>query len=607
MKRLVAFVALFVVILAHVQGTVRANPSSTATVTLVPDLPSGQPVGITITWTVTTIWSNPVDYRFSVAPSGERPKVMYDFCSQNEFKWTPIEDGTYVVVASVRNLETREIGHASYVYVVESRVTDQPIVTSTDHPLVALYSAPPCQVGYQMRVVFEPVNYPRSSTTSCKPCQIGHSMNFYIAGIWPDSAYHMLHQVLDGDGAVVEQGPLLVFRTGRPEISLPRSTVVVPPDAQTSFKERVLLLSLARGENMLPISFATDLSGRVIWYYDVPKDLRLGTYVTRPMAGGTMLVLAPDFPLRFSQVLREIDLAGNTVRETNRRRISEQLRNMGHDPISGLHHDAIRIPNGHTLVIGGVERIVENAQGPGPVNILGDMVIALDDNWQVAWAWNSFDHMDITRKASLNETCSPVCHVPLFRGDDANDWTHSNAIAYSPSDGNLLLSVCNQDWVIKIDYRDGKGTGDILWRLGRDGDFTIESSDSYPWFTHQHDAHYEGNQIVLFDNGNLRCVTYPDFCHSRGQVYRIDETKKTASLVLNADLGNYSEFLGAAQELLNGDFHFTSGWQLSSGEFGVSQEVLLDGTMGFSLETRGGLYRTFRMEDLYTPPTYLAP
>ena len=37
----------------------------------------------------------------------------------------------------------------------------------------------------------------------------------------------------------------------------------------------------------------------------------------------------------------------------------------------------------------------------------------------------------------------------------AKDWLHTNSIAYSPADGNLLISMRHQDWVLKLDYRDG--------------------------------------------------------------------------------------------------------------------------------------------------------
>ena len=30
----------------------------------------------------------------------------------------------------------------------------------------------------------------------------------------------------------------------------------------------------------------------------------------------------------------------------------------------------------------------------------------------------------------------------------------------------LIVSIRNQSWLMKVDYRDGAGTGEVLWRLG---------------------------------------------------------------------------------------------------------------------------------------------
>src|SRR5206468_12476360 len=116
-----------------------------------------------------------------------------------------------------------------------------------------------------------------------------------------------------------------------------------------------------------------------------------------------------------------------------------------------------------------------------------------------------------------------------------------------------------QDWVLKIDYRNGEGDGHVLWRLGQGGDFTVNSTDANPWFSHQHNAHYiDDSTLVLFDNGNTRRASDPN-AHSRGQVWTLDEQTMTATLVVNADLGNYSNAFGAAARLSNGDYSFTSG------------------------------------------------
>src|SRR5262249_34838737 len=215
--------------------------------------------------------------------------------------------------------------------------------------------------------------------------------------------------------------------------------------------------------------------------------------------------------------LREIDLAGNTLRETNVAAVNTQLTALGHDIIYSFTHDVQRLPNGGTAVIGITERTV-NINGT-PTDYIGMMVIVLDADFQVAWVWDAFDHLDVNRGPVLGEVvepgdAGPTAVVPRL---PAVDWLHLNAVSWSPADGNLVLSIRHQDWVLKIDYRNGEGDGHIIWRLGQDGDFNVNSTDPNPLFSHQHNAHYiDDSTLILFDNGNTRRASDPH-ADSRGQ------------------------------------------------------------------------------------------
>ena len=99
--------------------------------------------------------------------------------------------------------------------------------------------------------------------------------------------------------------------------------------------------------------------------------------------------------------------------------------------------------------------------------------------------------------------------------------------------------------MIKVDYKDGRGTGKILWRLGKDGDFTAKSNDPYPWFSYQHDVGFDPQTglLVVFDDGHRRKDKDPK-ANNRGQTWKIDENARTATLVLNADLGVFLTNVG---------------------------------------------------------------
>ena len=303
------------------------------------------------------------------------------------------------------------------------------------------------------------------------------------------------------------------------------------------------------------------------------------------------------------QAVRKFDLTGMTLLETNASRVNEQLTGMGKRKISAFHHEARPLSNGRVAVLGNVEQILTDVQGPGPVDVMGDMIVVLDRDLNVVWTWDTFDNLDANRRAVLGETC-PNAGCPLTpSAATANDWTHGNAIQQT-ADGNLLYSTRHQDWLIKIAYENGNGDGHIIWRMGNEGDFTINSTDPYPWFTHQHDGNFElGDpfKLLVFDDGNTR-ITAMNGGNSRGQVFQIDEQNHVATPLLNADLGVYSEAVGSAQVLRNGNFHFDAGFVQENNTIdSYSFEVSPSGQILYNAHQNAILYRSFRMTDMYTP------
>lgn len=589
-----------------------AGSSSTVTITsLQPSVPSGQPVGTTITWTTIASGAGPFEYRFSVQMGGRASLIVQDFSPSNSFAWTPIIEGSYTIQTTVQVVGTtgQAVSFSSQPYTINSRiVNNQPMVTPTSNPLVAFYSAPPCSAG-TATVEFGPAtntsNWDHTQIVNCMP---GMSLNFYIAGMRARTTY-AIRTAVDSGGRVT-YSPVSFFRTGPLNVSIPPITVPVSASSATSVLDDVVFFDGAGvlpPNGAIPRMFATDLSGNVIWYYQNNLD-PTNQYVSRPLPGGDVIAQFGD-SLGPNQILEIMDPAGHPIQVTNEGRINEQLAAMGAQTVDGLHHEANVLPNGHIVVLGYVERMYNNVQGStGPVDILSDEIIDMNSNLQVDWTWNAFDHLDINRPATLGETCTDgQAGCPpdgLQLAPIANDWTHSNAIIYSKSDHNLLLSIRHQDWIIKIDYQDAKGPGDIIWRLGKDGDFTINdpSNNPWPWFSHQHGIQNWGNDMLTtFDDGNTRCASEPAPCDSRGQVYQLNEQTKVANLVVNSDLGNYSFALGWAQVLANGDYSFTSGAQNYPNAFGQDIEVTPNGlTKTFVAQSQGLLYRAYRMPNMYS-------
>jgi hypothetical protein len=144
----------------------------------------------------------------------------------------------------------------------------------------------------------------------------------------------------------------------------------------------------------------------------------------------------------------------------------------------------------------------------------------------------------------------------------------------------------------------------VIWRLGKDGDFLFDSTDPYPWFSHQHDGNIETSdpcKLTVFDNGNTRVGQGQG--NSRGQELQLFEAQRVARLTLNSDLGVYSMAVGSAQKLPDGNYHFDCGFVWDDEEQAMhsySMEVDSTGKIIYDLEADTVLYRSFRLNDMYS-------
>jgi arylsulfate sulfotransferase len=315
---------------------------------------------------------------------------------------------------------------------------------------------------------------------------------------------------------------------------------------------------------------ATDLSGNPLWTYYLPDGppnallfpvnvlandhiLFVVEALSQANYNGSSTAAGPSF-------LREVDLAGNIIRQLTVQDLNARLVAAGFNvQLWAFHHDILALPSGHLIVLSSTIRHISGLQGyTGSVPVLGDVIVDLDANLEPVWVWNAFDHLD------------PGRHPMLFP-----DWTHGNALLYSPSDGQLLVSLRHQNWILKLDYRDGQGSGDVLWRLGQGGDFTLENGvDPTDWFYAQHGpSFFTTNTSGVFslgvmDNGDDRefptgvvcgATNGPPCQYSTVSVLQIDEGAKTATLTYHQLLppADYSYFGGNVERMKDGDIAYT--------------------------------------------------
>lgn len=584
---------------------------------LTANLPSPQLVGTTIglfAWAAGPP-TTPFNYRFSVSVDRGPFHMVRDFNQSGAFLWMPdLFEHDAKIRVSVRNNKTKETGEAEILFRIDSRVRGgDTVVTPTVNPLIALFSAPACEEGGQFQVEFRKAGESKASHTPPQDCHKNRTNNVLIAGMTADTQYELRSKVSGN-----QTSTWMPFHTGLLDGFFPPVKVVHPRQDNDPDPDPLTVYSIVDQFPWRPM--ATDEDGNVVWYFRHPA------FLTRMLPGGHFLLLRDgensSNSMKRLQLLQEIDLGSNVLRETNMTRVAEQLDKYGiksdckegaQECVSGFHHEAIRTPNGHTLVIAGYEKMFPaGTQGAKErVDILGDLVIDLDEDFQVAWVWNGFDHMDLKRASLGDEKCQggpgdDGC-PPVFLAKAANGWLHSNSLQYERNSGDLLLSIPEQDWVVKIDYKNGKGSGKILWRLGTDGDFKTDASDPYPWFSYQHDVGFEpagSDALSLIDDGRQRKKKFPNG-NNRGQVWKLNEDAKTATLVQNADLGVYSFAVGSAQLLPDGHASYESGIILGPGGIrGQMTEVDRDGKVAYAQEIDGTVvYRSFRVPDLYTAPS----
>jgi arylsulfate sulfotransferase len=460
-------------------------------------------------------------------------------------------------------------------------------VSSSNHPQVALYTIA-APLGATVQVQFgTSTNY--GLTTWAQPAS-GTSTAVLVAGMRANTTYHMQatlrlasgQQVMDSDHT---------FTTGNlPAAMIP--SITIPQAAGANTAEGVELLDRYDYFTSQLLAFVTDLAGNVIWYYplnkgEVPEPIK-------PLPNGHMLLVV----LGATDDVREIDLAGNILYQLTLAEINTGLTAIG-NPFQAetLHHDILKLPNGHLILLANYTQTITGQP------VLGDALVEWDPQAQMpVWTWSTFDHI-------------PLTHAP----NGLTDWTHSNAIVYSPDDGNLVLSMRNQNWVIKINYQDGAGDGRILWHLGPDGDFTLPAGQApiewnygqhYPTFVSSNSAGIF--QLMFFNNGNNRFVDAGNDvcgtaqfipCYSSVPIFELNESAQTAQVVWETNLSpHYSICCGDALVLPNGNVEYDVAYDVNTPGQAYIQEVTQEQPpqLLWQMNVQGQpLYRGFRIPSLY--------
>jgi arylsulfate sulfotransferase len=477
-------------------------------------------------------------------------------------------------------------------------------VASTNNPQVALYTiTPPADAN--VSIEFGPgANYSLTTWTQPTPSG-GGPISIYVAGMRANTLYHMRAVIEFSGSSTVEDSDHTFTTSSLPAAELP--TVTASSIGGMAPQPGVELLDLVDAAPTSQVGVAvTDLAGNLLWGYspNLPSE---GPAPIKLMPNGHFLINYYDAAAEdgTNSVMQEVDLGGNVVWSMTTGQLNQALANATcvgcNVTVVGTHHDFALLPNGHIIVIAAEDKVESGLTGySSPVTVTGDVLIDLDQNRKPVWIWSEFDHLDVNR------------HPMNFP-----DWTHTNSVVYSPDDGDLIVSMRHQHWVIKVDYRDGAGTGNILWKLGWQGDFTLHNgTDPIDWQYAQHDPNVISTnssgvfQMMMFDNGNNRVLDSSGdtcgsntLCWSRVPIYQLDETAKTATIQWVDDLSPvFSSFGGNARLLASGDLEFDecapTDLDNSAAIYEVSQTT--PPQIVWQMQVTGQFaYRGFRMPSLY--------
>lgn len=479
-------------------------------------------------------------------------------------------------------------------------------VSTTNNPLVASYSIVVADGG-KVKIEFGPdTSYGRNTWTQPAPSG-GGLVTILVAGMRASSTYHMRADIeLPGGGQMQDVDH--TFQTGPlPAGRIPQITVQTPGALTPNPGVELLNLITPGSPTTDPLTaLVSDLQGNVIWYYDLDQTgtNNLSQFPIKPMPNGHLLVNASPLKngMALPGVLREIDLAGDTIREMSITDLNHRLAAAGFSlVVDSIHHDFCLLPNGHVILLASLTKSFTDLPGyPGTTFVIGDALVDIDQNWNPVWIWDTFDHLNVNRHP---------------RG--LPDWTHGNAVIYSADDGNLLYSSRHQSWIIKIDYEDGKGNGDILWKFGYQGDFTLDSGAPAAWQYGQHNiqilsantigiftlgAFDNGYIRVLDDSGSLCGTTGEPTCYSRVPFFQIDEATRSAHVAWEDSNLTYSSALGSIELLANGDVEFDEGFiyanPFDAHVLEVTQEANPQTVWELDVNGQAG-YRIFRIPSLY--------
>ena len=354
-----------------------------------------------------------------------------------------------------------------------------------------------------------------------------------------------------------EETPELLATTGFHSGKIPKS--LSPVHLVANEKESVMRGFVLLSQFSDPISDNPSLSmidndGFVVWYYEhgIPGSAELEDpeFIEKT---NTVFVGVHKYPsmdeIPASEGL-EIDLEGNVVWKSPEITGSYYSEN-------GWHHDYKLLDDGTILFL---QAVYEG-------NLLTDRIVNVDRDYNELWNWGYLDSPDYFNNITCVDPNAEWC-----------DWTHTNMVW---KEGNFIYFNSRRLGFFKMDIT----TKNVVWKFGKDGDFTMLSDHIYPWPDYPHDPKIssDGKRMLFYDNG------WDERNYSRVIEYIFDEDEMTAEISFEFDGFNsgrswFAPAFGDADYLENGNIFVTKG-MMGRPENSSLFEVTRDGRVIWELYT----------------------
>ncbi|MEO0322646.1 MAG: aryl-sulfate sulfotransferase [Myxococcota bacterium] len=282
---------------------------------------------------------------------------------------------------------------------------------------------------------------------------------------------------------------------------------------------------------------ALDAEGQVVWY--VPTNRPPGPVAVRPN-GNIVMGYA-------NTSMTELTTLGEELWD-------RRAADIGTDT---FHHENQLLPDGTILALSSELRSISGYPDDQTFDVIGDTVVVVNaDATEVMTEYSVFDILDpLRQRPGFNATFWNNVYSEV--SESTKDWTHGNAVVVDPTDGNWVLSLRHQDWVAKMDA----SNGDLIWRFGFEGDFTMSGDGVFPFHTHAPEFDDAG-RMLIYDNGNNReGLAEGEDPFTRAVEYELDRETMTATQLweYRGTAPYYAPFVGDADRLANGNVLITDG------------------------------------------------